>query len=442
MEARPLTWVLVALASLGALEARATEPFTAHTLQPLLHNEVNALQLHHLFLQSQFALDDTPLTIGSGVRAAPARYLRTDGVTEAGLGKVLYTLSWGTGRPTTGVALFGGLTVAQVRPSGFPNLLALSGDRTDRISAQGGSGIVFLGLSVHGWAAQLALYPTGLTYDADALGRFQPGGCWAGGDCSPSREVRPGSPVPGTPVHTSVQDVQQLIHLESKSGVSIASLLGTVHRVDDQGRIQDRRALAAVRALAEPYELVPREVGLFGTGLNHYAPEVDYYGDRTAETLDAAREGSPLPAVPEHGIWEVPLLAENIAETGVAARVVVQALPSPTFRLAEVGFAMERSPRSGLVVQGGTRLQLFRRSTSYTPAADAYAGVFWLFDEAKHEDRERGLSSYLSYSYNSPDSLTFVPLPNAHVLGLQLVFGNPMALPPPISIVKYPEVGA
>jgi len=31
----------------------------------------------------------------------------------------------------------------------------------------------------------------------------------------------------------------------------------------------------------------------------------------------------------------------------------------------------------------------------------------------------------VSYSYNTPDSATFLPIPNAHVAGVQWIYGRP-----------------
>src|SRR4051812_7429029 len=133
---RPIAYAPLVLSALWSVTAAATEPFTANTLAPYLNNEVNGLELNHIFLQSMLTLDATPFTVGAGVRASPLSYQRIDGGrTDAGLGKVLYVISIGAGKPRSGVAVFGGVNVSQVRPSGFPNITALSGDQKTLIRA-------------------------------------------------------------------------------------------------------------------------------------------------------------------------------------------------------------------------------------------------------------------------------------------------------------------
>src|SRR4051794_20736563 len=108
-----LPYVIACLVLLASSSVAASEPYTVATLRPFLLNDINGLQLNHYFLQSLFALDATPLTLGSGVRSAPASYQRVDGgITQGGLGKQLHVFSIGFGRPRSGFAMFLGANIA------------------------------------------------------------------------------------------------------------------------------------------------------------------------------------------------------------------------------------------------------------------------------------------------------------------------------------------
>jgi len=432
--------LLVTTALILASSPASAEPFTLATLRPYLNNEINGLELNHLFLKSIFALNATPFTIGAGVRASPAKYLRTDdGTTDAGLGKAIYVLSWGFGRPATELAGFAGMNLSTVRPTGFPNLLAQSGDQTSFIPAIGVSAVFFAGMAYKGFAVELALHYFSQSYDADGIGRFVGGACPTdpGADCG-GRAVRSGAPVTGPATHHKFEDFNWLLNFDHQSGYSLGILLSNTHPLQEDGTIGTKLSLGGFRALAQPEQLTFEVFGSLGIGLNSYDGTLDYYGDQIAAVNDAVARNAALPT-PGGDIYEIPLLASNIADTGINARIVLQVLPDPLFRLAEVGYAIQASG-GGLVPQAGARAKVFYRDSGFVPSVDAYAGLFWIFEKDSPDDGDRGISSYISYSYNSPDSLTFVPLPDSHVLGLQLVFGNPMALPPPVPIIRYPKM--
>jgi hypothetical protein len=427
---RALVSVVVLACSSVAL---AAEPFTALTMKPYLANEVNALELNHLYLQSLFALDSTPFTLGAGIRSAPASYLRTDGeVTDAGLGKAIYVLAIGAGRPRSGFAVFGGLNLSNVRPSGYPNVTAQSGDADSFISAQGGSSVVFLGVAYKGLALEVAQFATEQKYDADGHGRFVAGGCDPDFGCG-GRTTRAGGPIASSPVTTEIDRQSVVANVESIHGYSAAVI------VTPKQPGVEKTTLTGFRLLAQPSQLARYGLGALGAGLNSYDAGVDYYGDQLDALNEAAASGGAIPDAEEGRLYEIPLVSDDIAGTGINGRIAVQVAPKAAFRLAEVGYAAQASG-SWLIPQVGGRAKMFLRDESYVPSVDAYAGVFWLFDQDEPDDDDNGLSVYASYSYNSPDSLTFVPLADAHVIGLQMVYGNPLGLPPPVPILKYPAL--
>jgi hypothetical protein len=420
---------------LCASTAEAAAPYTTETLRPYLNNEVNALELNRLFLDSMLDMDRIPFTVGTAVRAAPASYQRLDGeVTEAGLGKQLYTLSFGGGRPDSGVGVFAGGIVSNVRPSGFPNIWALSGEGDDLIRAAGSSAVLFAGVGVKGTVVQLAYHRTELGWDADGAGLFVPGGCHLEYGCQ-SRQPRPGAPVEDPPVAFQQNKHALLINVLNEEGYHTEALISPVSDVTLDGELVRRTALAAARVAGMPEDLFDPKIGLLGAGLNFYDKAVDYYGDRNARVREAVANDEPLPETDSKPMLELPLLASDLANVGIQARLIPQILPRPALRMVEVGWSMEGPLGERLVPQVGTRAKAFKRGTGYEPSVDVYAGALLSYGDL-YDEVARGVSVMASYSYNSPDSLTFVPIEGAHVLGIQLIVGNATALPPPVAILR------
>jgi len=90
-------------------------------------------------------------------------------------------------------------------------------------------------------------------------------------------------------------------------------------------------------------------------------------------------------------------------------------------RVLEGGYVQDFGP--ALVA---ARLMVVRFGDSYGPSAEAFA-QFKL-------PKIFGIG--LSYSYNSPDTLTFLPIHNAHVLGLQLCAGPTEMANPLVPLVR------
>ncbi len=428
-----LPLALLLLTPLG----QAAEPHTADTLRPFLHNEVNALELNHYYLQSMFASDLTVPTVGWSVRAAPASYQRLDGgVTEGGLAKNLFILSIGLGNPTTEAAWFVGLNASTVRPSGYPNIWALGGDSESStlIKAVGRSMVGFAGFALQGTAIEAAVHFQETYWDANSAGEFQGGGCSPEFGCT-GRQPRDGSPVSSGPQQYDINRTAFLFNVENAYGYHAEVLVEDLSPFQD-GSVNAKQSLAAVRALAQPAKMFAPETGLIGTGLNFFAKELDYYGDHAQDIQDARVEGATAPEAPTKGIVEIPLVGDRLLDSGLKAKIIPQIFPKPAFRMAEFGYVHLPQDRQ-VNLQFGTDVKVFQRAGTYKPAADVYAGVLVLpFDDG---DVEAGMTLNLSYSYNSPDSYTFIPMSDVHVLGLQAVFGNPGALPALVPLARVSE---
>lgn len=406
------------------------------TVLPHMSNDMTALATNHLLLQSMFALDAAPITAGFNFKAAPASFELAGGRESPGsLTKRQVVLMVGGGKPTSGFAAFGGLTYAHVLTGGWPEVLEApgNGDPELYVSGGGGSAVFFLGVAGKGVALEAGVFFNGVAYQSNVLGQFG-SGCPYSWGCTEA--VRPGAPFEQDQAASDYTVTRRsfLLNLEHQGGHSMAAMFR--QRSVGTEATEQRTGLSVLRGLSQPYDLVPRAIGLLGAGFNLYGSDVDYYGDEVAADRQAEASGREAPEWPGKSIFELPLVGDQLAETGALGRVTFQVLPVPLFRLAEAGWADDIELSGRTILQAGARGRVFRRGLRYAPGADAFAGLFLV----NKERPGRGWSGYLSYAYNTPDPISFPAVPDAHVLGLQFVYGNPIALPPPVPSMQYPDL--
>jgi hypothetical protein len=393
---------------------------------------VNALIGNHYFVQSMLAFDAAPFTVGVSNFQTRADWARMDGsVFRGGLNRTKYLLSVGTGHPRTGTAVYVSGNMDGIYAAPFPAFFE-NANEDGHVRAVSYGAVAALGVAHKGWVAQIAYFYHDTRIDSDALGRFTR--CDGSASCA-TPNLRSGAPDPLVGEGEVTKVGNTMLTLENGRGYSTGVLLA--ERVNGRGT---GTGLASLRALAEPYDLLPEAIGLLGAGLTTFGRGLDYYGDNTDATQAAVDAGEEAPPPPDRGIVEFPFSMQRIGGTGATARIVLQASPAPAFRLAEAGYFYEGDPEWRFLPQVGGRAKVFKRAAGYVPSADAYAGFFWVFRKSASEPSGRGLSAYATYSYNSPDAANLVPLANAHILGMQVVFGNPRAMPPPSSLIQYPEV--
>lgn len=429
------------VASLLATSAHATETFTRDTFAPYTVNDVNAILGNHAFVQSLLAFDRAPFTVGLSTFQTRADWARADGsVYRGSLARTKALLSVGGGRPTTGTAAYAVFNIDGINAGPFPAFVQNAVEDGNLLA--GSYGLVVAGGFAHrGFVGQVAYFYHNTQMDTDAEGRFTH--CADQLGCA-DPYVRSGAPpeVAAGATHHEQAVGNTMFTFETRYGVSAGVLLA--QRVVDTagGGTEKKTGLGALRLLAEPTGLVPESVGVLGTGLTTFGRGLDYYGDDSEAIQEAVDAGEPLPEPSDRGIVEFPFTAQRIGGSGATARIVLQALPAPAFRLAEAGYFYEGDASWKVLPQVGARAKMFLRDTRFVPSADAYAGVFWVFRKDEEKSKGNGLSASLTYSYNSPDASNLVPLSDAHVFGLQTVFGNPYAMPPPSSLVQYPAGSA
>jgi len=427
--------VALSCLALGAPRRAGAEALTLYTLRPILIADVNALQANRYFVQSMLAFNSTPFTVGVSSQQAKVTYARIDGQeVSGGLAKEQFVLSLGWGRPATGFAAYGVLNFATAMVANFPRV-PLSGNYTAS-NIRGTQSAVFLaaGVAFQGWVLQYGYSFNVLRVHADQYGRLT--FCGDGASTCPDMGYpsRPGAP---RPVLLDVNDktvASRMLTFENKDGYSLGALLAALQGAKQSAAV----SLAALRLLAQPKSLVESLGASVGAGVNAYNKGLDYYGDTSQAAAVAARAELPPPES-KGAIIEIPILADRIAGTGFNARLVAQLAPIVTPRLAEVGYVHAGDETRDLVPHFGARAKIFRRASHAELGTDAYAGLFWVTTRSTREDEGRGLSLFATYSYNSPDASNFMPLPKAQVFGVQVVWGNPAALAPPIPSVRVPQ---
>jgi hypothetical protein len=436
--ARALPRALAVSASASALllaspPARAAETFDAFTLSSLVNQNVNVMVANQRLLRAQEIVGFDGWYFGFASRGAPASYRMSDGSTlDGGVARAFLVAGGRMANLFMDLSVYAGIQVDHASASDFPNVMSPAGSsegKGEKVVGFFSEAIFHGGVSMQGVSLSGGVLAQTMRFDADPAGRFVPYGYPDDQD----RNFRPGTPA----LVRARQGEQQaqwsyFVNLDSDRGYALGALFSQVEEVTERGQSQVDSALAAVRALAQPRDLLSslssQALGYPGLGLNRYAPGVDYYGDRFKELQKAVRDVRPIPPTRSAAIYEVPLVWDRILGSPVSTRFVPQISPEPLFRLADVSASFQAD-----IFEVGARATVFRRADGYTGASDLYAGV-----HVTDPKEKKGISVNASYSFNNPDSATFLPMPNAHVLGIGFMLGLPEALPPPVPIARDP----
>jgi hypothetical protein len=355
---------------------------------------VNVLKMHQHAMNAQLLVDDTPFFFELAARSSPGTFVRNDGfANDGGLTRYGISMGGGLGQPSD-FGVFAGLQFDLVSLSQFPNFFATNKNFDSAGVAQA---LLYAGVAVSGVQLTYGVFGDALPTGFDAAGNFATPNDTTQGEYEAERQVH------------------QFVTLQPVRGFSVGA---AILKDDDGGK-----KLGAIRATLQPVQLFEalelEKLGVPTLGIERYAAGVDYYGDRF-ETAAAEQPDSFT-----KDMYEVPLSLSDIFGTGLNARVSIEVAPTPSLRVAEAGW-MYRAP--GVIVEdvlsdfaAGFRALMFKRGDGYKPSADVYI--------AMNPDWYKFFSMFgvpwlaLSYSYNSPDSATFLPLPDTHVIGFQIVYG-------------------
>jgi hypothetical protein len=128
--------------------------------------------------------------------------------------------------------------------------------------------------------------------------------------------------------------------------------------------------------------------------------------------------------------YEMEFGSDDLGHLGIRAHALFRVSPTASFRRAELGAYHDLGPLTVAM-----RSFAFNVGGTVNLSADAFAR-FAVSPAGKKGNVGLPFHVSVSYSYNSPESATFVPLPKAQVFGLQLVLGVPELAKQVVPIVR------
>jgi hypothetical protein len=413
------------VALLLAGEARAAD-YGGPEFVRVTGQSLNVLAMHQQVALAQLVLDDTFPYFELTTRAMPATFVLSDGQrTDGGLARVGFGFGAGVGQPSE-VAAFASLQMDLAGVVEFPAILVPH----SQIAASTGQVVATAGVAVRGWQLSGGVFVDGGFQGLDAQGRIP-----APGTLTPSfRQGTPRDVVARGEAPEGRDKVQPMFVLSSAAGFSSGASLG--RELGDAGGAY----LAALRSQLAPAALMDRldlrEAGVPLLGLDVLDAGEDYWGEQNPWTVDTARpDDIPEYAAPNAGpdTWQTSAGWDDIGGTGLRLRAVTQLAPTPLFRMGEAAWLGRFDVGGDGALVAGGRGAVFRRVDRHEACGDAFLAVGRVGDRP---GRQAWVTA--SWSYNSPDSTTFFPIPRAHVLGVQFARGPVEATRPLLPII--PEV--
>lgn len=388
--------------------ARA-EVYFGPEVRDMSARSVNALTMHQQVMQAQLRLDDTLWHFAITARGTPATLQFAGGERlDAGLNRLSLSMGGGFGKPSDFAFSFG-LQAENIGASSWP--LFIKG--IDGYSANNAQAVYYVAVAKQGYQLSVGgLSDTGFT-GLDAQGRFNP--------TATAYTYRPGAPPEASAAQANVGKRQRsnafFLSLTQVEGVLLG---GTIAQVREQLEDEAKTKLAALRGQLRPERWVKKAArsipGVPSIGFDVFTPGVDPYADRYASLKKNAEQtaaGLVADAAPKPStLVQLPLSFEDILGSGAYGRVVPQASPKPTLRMIDAGFAHSFGDED-LSFGLGVRATAFQRTETWTGSAEALVGV-----------TSKYVSGRVAYAYNVPDAALLLPIPNAHVLGVQLVYGR------------------
>lgn len=391
--------------------ARADTLFTGPEVQDAKSRSIDIVDSHLQFLAAQARYGQALSTGAFTTRWAPGRVLLNDGSRmAANLSRTQLMFSTGAGSLETG-AVFGGATFDFVRLANpfFASIPRFSG-------SEGGEAEAFFGVAYASVQLTYSLAVSGVQDSADnrdPFGNYQ---------SEASRDIawRPNTPYPASTGNQRPK-FSFLSGYEARTG-AFASLVWVEHG--------GQTRLAESRLHLQPLSgLVPQGIrdtlGLPALGLRKLDEARDYYGERTSSEVRTAPV--EVPSLPSE--YETDFGSDDVLRGGFLWRAHVRVSPSALFRYGELGYVQDFGAEARLGARIGAKALIVRRGDAYAPAGE---GIVLMRAGSGPSAAYFGVS----YSYDSPESATFLPIRGAHVLGVQVVLGPPETARPLIPLVR------
>ena len=393
--ARHLRAALVLFAALLAFSPSrelAAQTYSGQQVKPAVDASLDILKDQVNFLGTQDRYDAVLGYVSGTYKLSPMHFASSSGTRSGAMGSRVETMvgaGWGT---TSGYGVFGGAwtDIIQMGPA----------------KEQAIQGIAFIGASA--WGFQVAYdYFLKDDFAVDAFGNF--GG--AGGNDSYSY-------VPGG-VNKGSRGAKDAFVAYHSTGASLLIVRDRLASGDS--------GVAEVRVQFQP--LVQWLDARFGLPIVALQKLAGYKanGDTTngAQLFQQDADGGASP-------WEIEFGSDNLLASGIRAHAIIRVAPTVNFRRAELAKYHDFG-----------NLTVAARAFAFERGGDMHAGFdsFLLYSiskpgAARKEPVGWPFAIAASYSFNSPDPSTFVPLPDAHVFGLQLVLGVPETAKPLVPIIR------
>lgn len=425
---RALGLALSATVLVAAPSALGETIFTGPGIYESTKRSMDIIGSHLLLLQAQNEHRKLLSYIGVTSRWAPGHFLLNDGRQAAGtVGRSRLNLGFGLG----GLESWGVFAGADMD---FVHLSLPVG--------WAGQSYLFAGLAVADLQITFASMQnlTGQrAFARDVYGNFQATADRGGGGGLP---FRPGTPRGiAYPGDDSLWLHEVLSVYEDRTGAFAALVWANTPVYDETDGpagprsvfVESRYRLSEARLNLQPLrQLLPRDFGLPMLGFSRLDPLKDYYQQADAYRALATDPGtSAAPSEANSSApYEIELGSDDVLAGGLRIHVVQELSPSVKFRRGELGVVEEYPLGGGRTFRFGARGVTYSRGDALTLSWDSYVQVAPLTGYGSK------LHLAASYSYNSPDSTTFIPIPDAHVFGFQVVFGVPETSRPLIPLIR------
>lgn len=283
-------------------------------------------------------------------------------------------------------------------------------------------GLLFGGVALYGFQASYSYFLKQRLNGIDAYGNFGDG---KGG--VPYYSYIPG----GGSYEDQIEGSKDAIALYHTSGASLVVVRDT--------KATGGSKVSEVRAQLQPLQRwLPRDFGLpmiavqkldearaFARDTRDFARAISQPGKLLESTAQQQRQQVPSKGDP----YEVEVGGDDLFDMGVRAHALVRVYPDPAFRRGELGAYRDIDDFTVAL-----RSFAFMRDDSLSLSLDSF--VRWSIVPPGEEELGFPFAVAASYSFNSPESTTFVPLAHAHVFGVQLVLGAPDLAKPIVPIVR------
>lgn len=417
----------LALAAWLVSSPAAAAEFVGSEVGTSVKRSIDIIQDHLQLEQTQHRYERILWYFGYTHRWAPGKVVFDDGKRVSGnLNRAQMSLGGGFGSYDSFGIIFG----AQLD---FVQMIGNFGERAGGLRAAPGQSLLYVGAVGQGFqftVGQMQNQMSARGLPLDAYGNYT---------ANPDAGHRA-----GTPRYIAFPD-------EGDDSAFISTLFTGYHEsgaffaVNYENETGGRRGrIGEARFNFQPLkQYLPDLAGLPTFGIAKLDKFKRYYGEaldsKSGKQLDAqpeVRDPAGIPARNSQDPYETEFGTDDALGIGARIRVIAQVRPEVTFRRADFGIVHIENLGKRFELVAAARAIAFKRDASYDAAVDSFA-LIGIPPFKRGPDRMGWPFHFgVSYSYNSPDGSTFLPIPHAHVFGFQIVVGAPETSKPLIPIVK------